>query len=277
MKKLNILVAGYGFVGSALVSGFSGNNIYIADPKLGTSVDDFLSKELDVVFICAPTPMGKDGAIDISIVQSIVSKVSVLTVPIVLKSTVTPELVEQFSDQYVNFVYNPEFLTERNAAHEFEYPIMQVFGGTRQNTDKLEEIYKSSICKECPVYHMSAKEASFVKYGMNSFLATKVLFWNQFSDICEKVGADYSVIKTAIGTDSRIGSSHMNVPGNDGRKGFGSACFSKDVPAFIRYAKKVKADFTVLNEAWHANCDYRNVYPNLLEREISQHISFDKI
>lgn len=274
MKKLNILVVGYGFVGEALVNGFVGNNIYIADPKLGTYTKDYLSKDLDVVFICAPTPMGDNGHIDVSIVESILSEVGHLAVPLVLKSTVTPELVHQFSIDYPNFVYNPEFLTERNASHDFEYPIMQVFGGTKENTDKLEEIYKSSICKESPVFHMSAKEASFVKYADNTFLATKVLFWNQFFDVVQMAGCDYEKIKSAVGTDDRIGSAHMNVPGHDTRRGFGGACYIKDSMAFLRYSED---KMSVLKEAWNANCDYRNSYPTLLDREIEQHVVFNKI
>jgi UDPglucose 6-dehydrogenase len=121
---------------------------------------------------------------------------------------------------------------------------------------------------------MSAMEASAVKYGINSFLMTKVLFWNQFADQCQKFGIDYGTVKQAIGTDLRIGSSHMNVPGHDGRKGSAGACFAKDVPAFIHFSN---SECTILKEAWNSNCDYRNSYPVKLDREVEQHIEFNKI
>lgn len=276
--KIRVGVAGLGFVGKAVVHGFSGNEIFVADPKQGTHVKDFLDKNLDVVFICCPTPMGTDCSIDVSIVSTVIKELASLTdIPLVLKSTVTPDLVGKFSQLYKNFVYNPEFLTEANAERDFEFPFMQVFGGTRENTDKLEEIYKYSICKPSPIYHMSAVEASFVKYGLNSFLTTKVVFWNQFYDICATENVDYNTIKTAIGTDVRIGASHMNVPGHDGRRGAGSACFSKDIPAFINFSKGKKLDFSILNEVWNTNCDYRNSYGEVLPREKEQHVSFTKI
>lgn len=276
---INLGIVGYGFVGAAVEYGFKNNNIFIADPKLGTSCKDFLNIDLDIIFICAPTPMGKDGKIDSSIVESILLDLEPINnIPIVLKSTVTPDLVEMFAEKYENFIYNPEFLTERNALNDFVNPIMHVFGGTIENTAKLDEIYKKySSCSKTEVFHMTAKEASFVKYGVNTFLSTKVLFWNQFNDICQKENVDYSKIIAAVGSDTRIGSSHTKVPGIDGRKGFGSACFAKDVPAFIEYSKNSNSEFSILNSVWNTNCDYRNGYPELLDREVEQHVEFKKI
>ena len=279
MKKLNIGIAGRGFVGRATEYGFSRNNIFISDPNEGTSTKDLLDKNLDVVFVCAPTPMGANGEIDSSIVEGIISELGVLTdTLIVLKSTVTPTIVGELELRHSNFVYNPEFLTERNANQDFVNPIMQVFGGSEENTSKLENIYTNySACAPSKVFRMSAKEASLVKYGINSFLSTKVLFWNQYFDICEAVGANYDTVIGAIGHDSRIGHSHTAVPGNDGRRSYGGSCFSKDIPALIKYAQSMDTDFTLLNEAWNSNCKYRNSYESLLDREIAQHISFDPI
>ena len=136
---------------------------------------------------------------------------------------------------------------------------MHVFGGLFENTKKLEMLYREySDCRECPVYHMTAKEASFVKYIMNSFLATKVLFFNQLHDIIEKNDANYETIIEAVGTDPRIGSSHTKVPGHDGRKGFGGSCFVKDTAAFVNFTKTTNQRFTVLEEVIRRNQEYRN-------------------
>lgn len=276
---INVGIIGYGFVGAAVEHGFKRNNIFIVDPKLGTTCKDILDKSLDIIFICAPTPMGQDGIINASIVEQILEDLSTIKdIPIVLKSTVTPEIVHTFSEKYSNFVYNPEFLTERNALDDFVNPVMHVFGGTAENTEKLEKIYsKYSSCADTNVFHMTAKEASMVKYGVNSFLSTKVLFWNQFYDVCQNSNVDYNSVIGAITTDDRIGYSHTSVPGHDGRKGFGSACFSKDVPAMIKYSQNLNCDFSILNSTWNANCDYRNSYSDLLEREKEQHVEFKKI
>ena len=102
-----------------------------------------------------------------------------------------------------------------------------------------------SNCKPCPVFHMTAKEASFVKYGINSFLATKVLWMNQFKDIVDNMGCNYNKIINAIGTDIRVGPSHTQVPGPEGKRGFGGACFPKDTQAFANFATPA---FSVLEE-----------------------------
>ena len=167
---------------------------------------------------------------------------------------------------------NWEFLTEKNALDDFINPPMHVFGGEKNATKKLEEIYKEhSRCKPCQVFHMTALEASFVKYGINSFLATKVLWMNQFQDICDNNHAKYNVVANAIGSDPRIGHSHMQVPGPDGRKGFGGACFPKDTKAFSHFAE---GQFKVLDTVIEENNFYRSMY-ELDEREKEQKVVYN--
>lgn len=271
------VIGSEGFVGRACVHIFKDKaEVIKIDPLLGTSVADLDPNDLDVALICVPTPMGNDGVINASIVEKVIEQLSGFkNTLVVLKSTVLPDIVDRLAQGNPNFIYNPEFLTERNAEHDAEYPIMTVLGGETEAVERMASIYKNfTICKDAPYYFMSPKEASFVKYGINSFLATKVMFWNQFNEQCEKMGADYEVIKTAIGTDVRIGSSHMDVPGHDGRRGTAGACFAKDVPAFIHFSDK---QFSILREAWNVNCDVRNSYGTPLPRELEQHITFNKI
>jgi len=272
---MKIAVVGCGFVGRAVINGFR-NVVCAVDPVMGTKISDI--KEADVIFICVPTPMGVGGAVDVSIVRSVLQETTHLNALMVLKSTVPPNYVQEFADEYEKFVYNPEFLTEANAFDDFLNPISNVYGGKPEYTALLEKIYKDySNCTEANTYHMTAVEASFVKYLDNTFLATKVMFMNQFFDVVQKTDANYDVIKTAVINDKRIGSSHMNVPGHDGRKGYGSACYSKDVPAFINYATSVGVKISILREGWNSNCEVRNTYGKCLPREIEQHISFNKI
>lgn len=274
---LNVGVVGNGFVGKAVVHGFRNNNVFIVDPLLKTDTSLLKKQKMDVVFICVPTPMGEDGKINSSIVEKVLDELKDLDTLLVLKSTVVPDIVQRLSDQYPNFIYNPEFLTERNALWDFENPISHVFGGDRIKTGQLEAFYIAySTCKKANTFHMTAQEAAFVKYGMNTFLSTKVLFWNQFYDLTQCSGADFNKIKAAIANDQRIGPSHMNVPGDDGHRGFSGSCFPKDVPAFVKYSIQLGKEFTVLKEVWNKNCDYR-CSENLLPREIAQHIQFNKI
>lgn len=271
------VIGSEGFVGKACVHIFKDKSEVIKiDPLLGTSIADLNPGDLDVALICVPTPMGTDGVINSSIVENVIEQLKDFKdTLIVLKSTVLPDIVDRLAQGKPNFIYNPEFLTERNAEHDAEHPIMTVLGGEPDAVQLMRMIYVNfSICKDAPFYLMTPKEASFVKYGINSFLATKVMFWNQFNEQVERMGADYDIIKQAIGTDDRIGASHMNVPGHDGRRGTAGACFAKDVPAFIHFSDKQSS---ILREAWNVNCDIRNSYGEPLPREIQQHIEFNKI
>lgn len=279
--KPNIAIVGYGFVGGAVDYGFpdSLSQKICIDPKLGTSIEDLKKIDVDISFVCVPTPMGTDARIDASILIDTVEKLLNYTKGlIVIKSTVIPSIIESLSMMSERIIYNPEFLTEKNAKNDFVNPIMHVFGGSIEYTKILENFYSEySICFPCDVYHMSAIEASFVKYGMNSFLMSKVLWFNQFYDVMQKFDSksNFNTVIKAIGTDERIGSSHMNVPGHDGRRGSAGACFAKDGPAFAMFAKDLNTDFTILEEVLRRNQEYRNAYDEPLDREKEQHIRFD--
>jgi len=275
----DILIVGHGFVGKAVDYGFqtSNCNTTIADPKYGIHLVDVLNSQpgirFDATFVCVPTPYGKDGEIDDSIVKDTVNILSLVdkTGMIVIKSTVTPDTMYELTRMSGRVIYNPEFLTEKNANEEFVNPRIHVFGGQPDMCKQLEDLYKeASQCKPCPVQIMSAMEASFVKYGINCFLATKVLWFNQFKDVVDKWGSNYHKVINAIGTDPRVGFSHTRVPGFDGRKGFGGACFPKDTAAFAAFADD---EFSVLNEAIRANNKYRQAY-ELDEREKEQKVVY---
>jgi len=274
MTNLKMAIIGHGFVGKAVDYGFNNPGVtkFIVDPNYNYPIEN-LPESIDIAFVCAPTPMAEDGAIDGSIVHAAVTYLIKHTnALVVVKSTVTPDIIREFGNA---IVYNPEFLTESRANEDFVNPIMHVFGGDFDKTKAVERIYEQySSCKPCPVYHMTAVDASFVKYGINSFLATKVVWFNQFYDLISKEGGNYNKIVSAIGSDKRVGQSHTNVPGWDGRRGFGGSCFNKDVPAFVHFSQN---DLSVLREAWNINCDYRNVYDDLLDREKQQHIKLNKI
>ena len=270
--QLNLGIVGYGFVGGAVSYGFAAPGVkqHIADPKLGTTIKD-LPANLDIVFVCVPTPMNDDFSIDSSIVEDAVKELLEKTehIPIVIKSTVTPDKLAKLRS--LRIVYNPEFLTERNANEDFINPKMHIFGGDYGVTHFVEQVYEQhSLCRPCPIYHMTQSEASLVKYGINSFLATKVLWFNQFFDVVADEDANYNKIITAISTDPRIGNSHTLVPGFDGKRGFGGACFPKDTTAFSTYAEQ----FTILKKVIEENNKYRRGYEKD-ERELEQNVKYD--
>tara|TARA_B100000287_G_scaffold433579_1_gene495645 strand:- start:295 stop:1122 length:828 start_codon:yes stop_codon:yes gene_type:complete len=270
---LSVGIIGYGFVGGAVSYGFQtpGTKQYIIDPKLGSTIGKDLPKDVNVVFVCVPTPMNDDFSVNSSIVEKTVIELLEHTehCPIVIKSTVTPDKLKKLPKD-LRVIYNPEFLTEKNANEDFINPKMHVFGGDPGNTHMLEHMYNQhSLCRPCPVFHMKMEEASLVKYGINSFLATKVLWFNQFFDVVADEDANYNRIITAISTDPRIGNSHTLVPGFDGKRGFGGACFPKDTTAFSSFAP----EFTVLKKVIEENNKYRRGYEKD-ERELEQNVNY---
>lgn len=269
-------VVGHGFVGKAVSFGFDTESVdqVAIDPNYGSSVEDLYGAEtLDVAFVCVPTPMSSTGRIDDSIVVDVTKKLIVNTgCLVVLKSTVTPEIVARLSELApTRFVYNPEFLTEANANEDFVNAKFNIFGGHKDPCGKLAMMYTmySKMYNPRNVY-LTATEASFVKYAINTFLSTKVTFFNQLKELTDKQECDFDEIVNAVKLDERIGTSHMQVPGPDGRRGFGGACFPKDTNAFHYYSE---GQFDLLKKVLDINNEYRLQY-DLDEREKEQNVKF---
>lgn len=268
-RKMKMVIVGHGFVGKAVDYGFNHPKLEktIVDPLYGNSVHELDITKYSVAFVCVPTPFGEDGSIDDSILTEVVLALGP-DIPIVIKSTVVPTFFDKF-EKY-NIIYNPEFLTEKAANEDFIRPEFHVFGGNEINTNFLEKIYDEySLCTPCPVYKMTPKEASFVKYGINSFLALKVTFFNQLYDSIARQGQTFNKVVKAIGTDSRIGHSHTKVPGPDLKQGYGGACFPKDTAALVNFDE----GFTIIEKCIKINNEYRKRY-ELDDREREQNVNY---
>jgi len=279
-NKIKIGIVGHGFVGSAVDYAFTHPFVdkFIVDPKLDTTIDDLLDYDPFITFVCAPTPVGENGVCDASIVEDAVLKLMEDTTSIiVIKSTVTPDVIDRlanslFDDDVPRLVYNPEFLTERSSKEQFVMAPYHIIGGSPNMTKEVVNIYKLfSLCTTDKYVEMSAPEASFVKYAVNTFLATKVTFFNQLYDTVTSFGCNWPTIANAVGLDSRIGQGHTRVPGFDGKRGFGGACFPKDLQAFNKFDTKC---LTLLAEVGKINDNYRKNY-ELDDREKSNNIKFD--
>lgn len=266
--KIKIGIVGHGFVGKAVDYGFTHRDVekYIVDPKYGSTIDN-LPRDCDVVFVCVPTPMDDHSSILKSVVSELHNHLDYGL--IVIKSTITPDVISNFTQ--VGVVYNPEFLAEKNANYDFVNPQFHVFGGNETDTLYLESVYNQySLCSPCQTFHVSHVDASFIKYGINTFLATKVTFFNQLYDtINREPNANFATVIAAIGSDKRVGSSHTKVPGFDGKQGFGGACFPKDCAALIKYDNSL----TLLGESVRINNQYRSKY-ELDEREKAQNVNY---
>ena len=238
-------IIGQGFVGNAVYQKFKNYYdvlTYDLDESKCNSELFRISKECETIFICLPTPMDEGGRCNVSIVElelvGLNSHNTQNKKNIVIKSTVSPGTTERWNKQYknLNIVFNPEFLTERNAVYDYENQKRIILGGPRPATTEIKQIF-SKVFPNAHIIKTDSTHAEMVKYLTNSFLATKVSFANEMYQICEGLGVDYDKVIEYATQDERLGDSHWNVPGPDGDFGYGGHCFPKDVKALITVAE----------------------------------------
>ena len=240
-------IIGQGFVGNAVYQKFK--NYYdvltydLDDSKCNATFRK-LSRECETIFICLPTPMDEGGRCNVSIVELELVGLNSQSArydrkkTIVIKSTVSPGTTERWNRQYknLNIVFNPEFLTERNAVDDYENQKRIILGGPRPTTTEIKQIF-SKVFPKAHIIKTDSTHAEMVKYLTNSFLATKVSFANEMYQICEGLDVDYDKVIEYATQDERLGDSHWNVPGPDGDFGYGGHCFPKDVKALMVVAE----------------------------------------
>ena len=279
---MKIGIIGYGFVGKALAAGLNEDvSILKIDPKLNTNINDLIDFKPNAIFICVPTPMNEDFSQDISILKDAIKKLNELNLQslIIIKSTVLPKYIIEIEKQISEFIYNPEFLREKHAKQDFIESKLIVFGENNTSAKKLEEIYRDHSKCICTDYiYTDAIAASLIKYTINSFLATKVTFFNELNSLFNQSGTEESWDNfiLAIANDPRIGNSHMQVPGHDGRLGFGGACLPKDSNAFNIYSEEVGEPLSLLKKVIKTNNKIRAKYNVKTLRELEQNIKYDE-
>lgn len=260
MSKLTIGILGNGFVGEAHAYAFSTVSdvkIYDIDPKKSVNSLEEISS-CDLVFVCVPTPTNEDGSQNLSYVNDIFK--NAYEKPIyILKSTVLPGTTDFFIKKYykLKVIFSPEFLTERNSKFDIINQSRIILGGNMNLTQTVKKLYELRF-KNKNIIETDTTTAELVKYMNNSFFATKVSIMNEFKLICDKIGANWEDALNGFASDDRVGNSHLNVPGHDGKLGYGGNCFPKDVNAFIYYAKKLDIDLNTITGGWKTNSKVRN-------------------
>ena len=251
---MNLLLVGYGVVGKAVYNGLIGkNNIDVLD--LDESSDDVGKyPDYDGIILCLPTPAGPGGECDDFLVEQYIMCIrkEAPNIPILLKSTTSLELIKLLEDDSA-LTYNPEFLTENDSAEEFKHQKFAIFGGN--NARFWYDIFVNSNIKMKKVRFTSMKNAAFAKYAINSFLATKVVFFNELRNLYSD--NDFDTLTEIISLDKRIGKSHMMVPGHDLKYGFGGMCLPKDTSAFTISARNQGSPLKLLERVIKVNKELR--------------------
>ena len=206
-----------------------------------------------ICIIAVGTPEREDGSADLTAVYTVARQIATAMDDyrvIVTKSTVPVgtadeigKIVAETTQHEFSIVSNPEFLKQGAAVDDFLKPDRVVIGADNQRAfDIMRELYAPFLRTGNPIINMDIKSAEMTKYAANAFLATKISFINEMSSLCEKVGADISMVRTGISTDSRIGSQFL-FPG----LGYGGSCFPKDVKALIKTGQDHGHPMHILN------------------------------
>lgn len=216
----------------------------------------------DFAFITVGTPMSDDGAADLGYVEAAARGIgSALTGPIVIidKSTVpvgTGDKVSQIIAEHSHtsapfaIVSNPEFLREGSAVSDFFHPDRIVLGSTdREAAEKVAALHDPLGTM---VIITDLRTAEMIKYASNAFLAARISFINEISQICERLGADVREVARGMGADKRIGPHFL-----DAGIGYGGSCFPKDVLALRHMAASAGCHPQLLQAVMDINQDAR--------------------
>lgn len=261
---MRIAIIGMGFVGGTIYKSFETfhNEVTLTaiDPAKGFDNSYDSIKNHDAVFVCVPSPESEDSTVDSKPLRQVLRDLKAVgfSGPIISKVTATPDVYKKLEKMYPNLIHAPEFLTAANAYSDYVSGKFAIIGGKDHKLlREAESIIRMSQPMLVSTMHCSIAEASFAKYLINSFLATKVVFMNEMAALARTNNLDWSNIVSAAIQDSRIGSSHMQVPGPDGKFGFGGMCFPKDTVAIAKYAEQCNVNIDVLNAAVMKNNSIR--------------------
>ena len=244
-----------------------------------TSLESCLD-EVDVIFSAVGTPPDEDGSADLSYVLEVartigrnmtkyVLVVTKSTVPVgtagKVRATIQAELDKRGVRIEFDVASNPEFLKEGNAVADFMSPDRVVVGVESERAKQLmSKLYKPFLLNNFRVIFMDIPSAEMTKYAANSMLATRISFMNDIANLCELVGADVNMVRSGIGSDTRIGRKFL-YPGI----GYGGSCFPKDVKALIKTAEQNGYRMRVLPAVEEVNEKQKSVLFEKLQRHFS--------
>ena len=261
---MKIGIIGLGFVGEAIYWAHRNDERVVRDPKFEDSADYNKFLDCDGIFICVPTPTTDNGSCDASILEQVLKELYDAgiseKIPLICKSTATPSIYNQLLKEYPSIIHCPEFLTAANATADYQNSRYFVLGGNGELCVTARDVIRSGV----PLVHRQflvtdIKSAALYKYMMNAYLATKVTFMNEFYKLAKAENVSFESLKDLTIYDDRIGYTHLNVPGPDGKFGWGGHCFPKDISAIQIEASGLGIDLELLKQINNINNKDRNI------------------
>lgn len=247
-STITIGIVGHGYVGSAVHEAFklpSYNwrdqvTVLVVDPAYhhGVSFQALVQAAPAAIFLCLPTPT-KDGKCDASLITEFVKRLTNYTGLLIVKSTVPPSVVKQLLQLRPRTLICPEFIRE-GVTNDMIYPASIPVGALRKE-DYNEYVDLITVRSRVVVHglngslkfqHTTPMAAAYLKYYVNSFLATKVAFTHQFVQAMGADAAEWPAVAQLVAAEGRCGKTHLVAPGKHGW-GFSGSCFPKDTQALL--------------------------------------------
>src|SRR5215470_1635708 len=227
----------------------------------------------EIVFIAVGTPMGADGAADLSAVWAVGDTIGrAMTGPLVVvtKSTVPVgtadrlrEVIGERAQHPFAVVSNPEFLKEGDAVNDFMKPDRVLIGTEDERARKLlAHLYAPFVRTNDRLQFMDPRSAELAKYASNAILATRISFMNEIAGLAERVGADIEHVRKGVGADPRIGPKFLYAGA-----GFGGSCFPKDLKALMHLAGRLDVPLDMVAATDAVNARQKTV----LAKKVEQH------
>jgi UDPglucose 6-dehydrogenase len=238
----------------------------------------------DIIFICVGTPNKKNSlSVDLSYVFKAVKEIAKCTKRkkiIITKSTVPvgtgdeiEKILKRIRKKNFEIVSNPEFLREGDAIRDFRYPDRIVVGSSNKKVfNIIKNLYTPLINKGAKFFTTTRRGAELIKYASNAFLATKITFINELSNLCEKSNINIEDISLGMGADVRIGSRFLR-PG----PAYGGSCFPKDTKGLVSTADKFNTNLSIVKSVIKSNQNRVILHTKRIEKIIGKNMKNKKI
>lgn len=210
--------------------------------------------ETDIVFICVQTPNNLEtNSVDTKFLESAITEISKLEnkdITITVKSTIPPYEIENVCNN-VGYdknllTFNPEFLREGSAVHDFFNPDRVVIGGLNQEKiKKLEQLYSSY---DAEIIITDPISSQLIKYLANTYLPMRLSFANEATRLVEYSNANLQDVLKGVGLDTRIGSHYFRPSPS-----WGGSCFPKDLVEVNNFYNKNELNLPLISNIIESN------------------------
>lgn len=208
-------------------------------------------RESEIVFLCIGTPALPNGKPDMNALTVAAKNIAGAMdgYRLIIEKTTMPiktgewlaQLLRKELKQDVEFdiAAVPQFLREGKAVYDFMHPDRIIVGAESQKAiDTIMTIYGPL---GAPVLVTDINSAEVIKHAANAFLAMKISFINSISQLCEKTGADVTLVTKGLGMDKRISPDFLNAG-----IGYGGIFFQKDISNLLNIAEEYHVNLDLL-------------------------------